>query len=356
MLVQAKFQGPPTTRDGARLYQRALETKRLAEVAETELRTRDNSQLDSNSDADAVVSGFSPVANVEIGYGNALVSGRKEVVFRQPTWEWTPDGKVTALAGDLSKDGSTMTGVFESAGAFTFEVGKQVDANEETYTLNSGTALKVHIFAGQVTEYGDLTARFDKKTGALFVEQNEGKDYRPLYVPYGGEKAARSYGPQGPTKLEQNAGYLVDRDRLQAAENSLTALKSLDNSEADLNPEPGIVVTATFGEAQEEAHLHYSVESGIIHQAAIGMGVEERLAFTRDSDGASKFRLDDHHGIVDYEKAADGSLTVRENHRAFPDDIQRFEEQKAAQAEYQALPWYRKAFQHEPYVREVRLY
>ena len=350
MVVKANFQGPPTTRDGARLYQRALETKRLAEVAETELRSRDNSPLDTNSDVDAVVSDFSPVSNVEVGYGNALVSGRKEIVFRQPTWEWTPNGKVTALAGDVNKDGSSMTGVFESAGAFSFEVSKQVDATQETYTLETGTALKVHVFAGQVTDYGDLTARFDKTTGALFVEQNEGKEHQSLYLPYGGEKAVRSYGPQGPTKLEQNASYVSDRNRLQSAENSLADLKALDNTKADLNPEPGIVVTATFGERQEEAHLHYSVDNGIIHQAAIGMGTEERMSFVRNDDGASKFRLDDHHGIIDYEKAADGSLTVRENNRIFRDDLVRLNEQKAALAEHKALPWFKKAFKYEPEV------
>ena len=120
----------------------------MTEVAETELRSRDNTPLDTNSNADAVVSDFAPVSNVEVGYGNALVSGRKPIVFRQPTWEWTPDGKVTALAGDVNKDGSSVTGVFESADAFTFEVSKQADANQETYTLDTGTALKVHVFAG----------------------------------------------------------------------------------------------------------------------------------------------------------------------------------------------------------------
>ena len=356
MIAKANFQGPPITRDGARLYQRAVETKRLAEVADTELRSRDNSQLDTNSDVDAVVSDFAPVTNVEVGFGNALVSGRKPIVFRQPTWEWTADGKVTALAGDLSKDGSSMTGVFESAGAFTFEVGRQVDANQETYTLNSGTSLKVHVFAGQVTDYGNLTARFDKTTGALFVEQNEGKDHQSLWLPYGGEKAVRNYGAQGPTKLSENAEYVTDRNRLQAAENSLASLKALDNTEADLNPEPGIVVTATFGDQQEEAHLHYSVESGVITQASIGMGSQERVTFSQDDNGSSKFRLDDHHGIIDYNKAADGSLTVRENHRAFRDDLVRLQEQKAELAEFQALHWFKKAFKHEPEVREPRLY
>ncbi len=207
-----------------------------------------------------------------------------------------------------------------------------------------------------MTDYGGLTARFDKTTGALFVEQNEEKDHQSLWQAYGGEKATRSYGAEGPTKLSQNAEYVKDTNRLQAAESSLASLKALDNTEADLNPEPGIVVTATFGERQEEAHLHYSVESGIVKQASIGMGSQERVTFSQDDNGASKFRLDDHHGIIDYKKSANGSLTVTENNRAMRDDLVRLEEQKAELAEFQALPWFKKAFKHEPEVREPRLY
>lgn len=362
MLIRANFQGPPTTRDNARLYQRAVETKRLASVAEEELRARDSSKHDSNSATDAVVSPFASVPQTEVDYSRAIVSGSKEPHFGPSTRELTPDGKVKALAGSLNKDRSAMTAVFKTAELLTFEVSKQVDGSGETYSLDAGTCLKARGSAGDLRSFGDLTAHFDRLTGALFVEQKEDlaswtEENEPdsRYIVYGGDKSVRRYDSHGPADFKQQAQYASDKDDLEAAEDSLARLKALDNTSSDLNPEPGIVVTATFGEEQEEAHLHFSLENGAIHQAAIGFGDIERLTYRRDENGRERFEITDFR-FATLDRETNGDLTVTEKYRADLAQVEDFHRQEAALAQYQALPWYRKLLSQEPEVTQPNLY
>jgi len=268
------FNGPPTARKNATLYQHATETLRFAREVKGLMEGLDNrDRVDLNSETGTVVTATAQQVNLKHDLAGALVKG-----------------SLTSMRGQLINGqlDATLTGDSARARVTYRENETQISVAVENRT---GSGYGFHPGTVRVLE--------DKATGALTLEQEQDFPWKFSYGPSVPESEIR-FAASGPTQESEVRAFQQGQAFQKSIENEMSKLKAMDNGPKDLNPEPGVVVAAGLDAKNSdnlvhshmagnypvptEALLKFDPSSGQIAEFSRGFGNQNIIAYRREGD------------------------------------------------------------------------
>lgn len=275
MSLNVTFHKPPTTQRNATLYQHAESVIKFVEAVKDKVASYDNrDKVDLNSQPGTVVLA-GPQENPRL----LPLKGS----LRPPSFH-TLSGQLVDGKLEARLDGPQ----FASA-----RVSYEDNPTETIYTVDTAPGELYQFSPGkiQVTE--------NKRTRGIQIQQEQDFPWNFHFGP-GAVEVERTFAASGPVEAADVAFFQRGQDLKETVDAEMARMEGMDNGPKDLNPTPGIIIAAGFGEANSdnlvyshmagdypvptEAALHLDRETGKVQSYTRGFGDHNVLSYRRDGD------------------------------------------------------------------------
>jgi hypothetical protein len=328
-MKQVTFSGAPTQALGAALYRHAMNIKQEVDSTADEFTRHDNGPKDLCDTVGTIV------LEDRKGLSGSLIG--KNLESSQHTSKPTVD----EFGFNTTYESTVKLSRREEADGTTY--GKAISV---AYKEFEGTTVFMNANGSMtVTIPGDITTREADWAGVK-------------------SEKVTNFGPNGPADASSVKAWTQAQHIRTEIDEQMSQLKAWDGTGQDLNPTPGIAVFAESDRRQvTEKAIHFDPASGSVHSFAHHTSDGEYNSRTwtyRQENGDQIYSRTAYLGLDEVRVAADRSVTFTQfagkvERSELPAylaqeaaDAEKAEKLKADIAAYDALPWYKQLFTHNP--------
>lgn len=346
-MTQMTFPTAPTQARGAALYQHGLNVKSFVNEVADKFSKCDNKAQDLCSTKDTVV-----LEKLKTSVIGPFAVGQDEC---------------SSMEG--SKVGPNLDAKLENTSQGRDEMGMKCSYTTRIGASRTESEDSIRYEACYGSDGPQTTVVENKKTGLLTIESSCDFFDTPIraWVGVAGQEPVE-FGPNGPSDFKMVSTWKKAQAIRTEIQADMDQLKKWDQSGQDLNPEKGIVVVANSGrDTVKEQELSFDSKTGqtqsFSQMARIDYGCSistETWTYRREGD-QEVFAATNYSGLEEVRVGADGSMTYTDfEKKVAPESLAAYnqkiaDEKKAAEdlkiaiAEYDAKPWYKKMFTHNPH-------